>query len=143
MNACCEWPSGIPEPILIGVGLLFVGSLVLMLFLGQELFPQVDAGQIVITMRTPTGTRVEATETIVAQVEKAIREEIGGEDLAMIISELGVVPDWSSAYTPNSGPQDALIKVQLTDERFKECSAVCRPPARVVESAIPWQLFWL
>src|SRR5207247_2361654 len=105
-----------PKPILSVVGVLFLGSLVLLLFLGQELFPQVDAGQIVISMRAPTGTRVEATESVVAQVEKAIREEIDGKDLAMIISELGVVPDWSAAYTPNSGPQDALIKVQLTDE---------------------------
>src|SRR5262249_29418822 len=33
------------------------------------------------------------------------------------ISELGVVPDWSAAYTPNSGPQDAVLKIQLADHR--------------------------
>src|SRR5258708_21858119 len=35
----------------------------------------------------------------------------------MIIAELGLVPDWSAAYTSNSGSQDAVIKVQLTEER--------------------------
>src|SRR5262249_5407759 len=33
------------------------------------------------------------------------------------ISEIGVVADWSAAYTPNSGPMDAVVKVQLIPER--------------------------
>src|SRR5262249_708508 len=37
--------------------------------------------------------------------------------LDLIISEIGVVADWSAAYTPNSGPMDAVVKVQLTHER--------------------------
>ena len=28
-----------------------------------------------------------------------------------------MTPDWSAAYTPNAGPMDAVIKVQLTAER--------------------------
>ena len=35
----------------------------------------------------------------------------------LIISELGVVADWSAAYTPNAGPMDAVVKVQLKHER--------------------------
>jgi multidrug efflux pump subunit AcrB len=35
----------------------------------------------------------------------------------MVISEIGVVPDLSAAYTPNAGPMDAVIKVQLGHER--------------------------
>jgi multidrug efflux pump subunit AcrB len=105
--------------VLSSVGALFVGSGTLFLFLGQELFPQVDAGQIVITMRVPTGTRLEKTEENVIEVENVLREQVATQDLSMIISELGVVPDWSSAYTPNSGPQDAVLKVQLSDDRKK------------------------
>ena len=33
------------------------------------------------------------------------------------LSELGVTADWSAAYTPNSGPMDAVVKVQLAPER--------------------------
>src|SRR5260221_393584 len=36
----------------------------------------------------------------------------------MVISELGVVADWAAAYTPNSGPMDAVVKVQLEKERL-------------------------
>jgi multidrug efflux pump subunit AcrB len=35
----------------------------------------------------------------------------------LIISELGVVADLSAAYTPNAGPMDAVVKVQLKPER--------------------------
>ena len=31
-----------------------------------------------------------------------------GDDLELVISEIGVVADWSAAYTPNSGPMDAV-----------------------------------
>lgn len=104
---------------LLAVGVLFTGSLFLYPKLGQELFPQVDAGQIVMTMRAPTGTRLEVTEENVIDVEKAIQKLIEPGDLGMLISELGVVPDWSAAYTPNSGPQDTVFKIQLTEERSK------------------------
>ncbi len=42
-----------------------------------------------------------------------------GEDLEITISEIGVVADWSAAYTPNSGPMDAVVKVQLKPDRKK------------------------
>ena len=52
----------------------------------------------------------------IAKVEQFVRETIG-EDLQIIISELGVVADLSAAYTPNAGPMDAVVKVQLKHER--------------------------
>ncbi len=30
-----------------------------------------------------------------------------------------MTPDWSAAYTPNAGPMDAVVKVQLTPERSR------------------------
>src|SRR5262249_28564391 len=33
------------------------------------------------------------------------------------ISNIGVLYDWPAAYTPNSGPQDAFVNVQLQPER--------------------------
>ncbi len=34
-----------------------------------------------------------------------------------MLSELGLTADWSAAYTPNAGPMDAIIKVQLAEHR--------------------------
>jgi multidrug efflux pump subunit AcrB len=82
----------------------------------RDFFPEVDAGAFEIYVRAPTGTRIERTEQKIAGVEQVIRKLLD-KDLQTIISELGVVADWSAAYTPNSGPMDAVVKVQLEAER--------------------------
>jgi multidrug efflux pump subunit AcrB len=105
--------------VLAGVAMLFVGSLCLIFGIGREFFPQVDAGQIAVYIRCPSGTNIEATEARIARVERFLEDKIPAQDRKMIISELGLVPDWSAAYSPNSGTQDAVIKVQLSDERTK------------------------
>ncbi len=99
---------------LIGAVLLFVLALLTLPFIGRELFPRTDTGQFTIYLRLPSGTRVESTEQQVTAVEDFLRKRINGHDLQMVISNMGVLYDWPAAYTPNSGPQDAFINVQLT-----------------------------
>jgi multidrug efflux pump subunit AcrB len=86
--------------------------------LRREFFPEVDAGAFEVYVRAPSGTRIEETEKRIAQVESIIRRQLG-DDLQVVISELGVVADLSAAYTPNAGPMDAVVKVQLTHERHR------------------------
>jgi multidrug efflux pump subunit AcrB len=86
--------------------------------LRREFFPEVDAGAFEMYVRAASGTRIEDTEEKIKLVEKHI-EKVLGEDRQTIVSELGVTPDWSAAYTPNGGPMDAVIKVQLQPEREK------------------------
>lgn len=83
----------------------------------REFFPEVDAGAFELAVRAPTGTRIEQTEKWVAEVEDVIHEAIPEHDLQMVISQIGVSPDISSAYTPNAGPMDCLMKVQLQEHR--------------------------
>ena len=114
---------------LVGAGALFVLSLGLAPFVGTELFPEVDAGQISVRFRAPSGTRIERTEELVARVEDAIKEVVPEDELKMLIANVGVLLDWPAAYTPNAGPQDAFIEVQLTDDRSltaQEYAAVLR-----------------
>jgi multidrug efflux pump subunit AcrB len=86
--------------------------------LRRDFFPEVDAGAFEIAVRGQNGTRIENTEEMIIQVENFIRKELG-HDLELFISELGVTPDWSAAYTPNAGPMDTIMKVQLTEHRSK------------------------
>ena len=62
--------------------------------LGRDFFPSVDAGQIRLHMRAPTGTRIEETARIADGVEAAIRELVPPDQLETILDNLGV---------PNSG----------------------------------------
>ncbi len=102
--------------VLTAVGLLVATLVGLGSQLRREFFPEVDSGAFEIYARAPSGTRIEETEKKIAKVEQFVREAIG-KDLQIIISELGVVADLSAAYTPNAGPMDAVVKVQLTHER--------------------------
>jgi multidrug efflux pump subunit AcrB len=86
--------------------------------LRQEFFPEVDAGAFEILVRAPSGTRVEETEERVARVEQFVKDRTG-DDLELVISEIGLTANWSSAFTPNAGPMDAVVKVQLKSERSK------------------------
>ncbi len=99
--------------VLIGAGVAFVLSLFLYPLIGQELFPQMDAGQLTVQVRLPSGTRIEKTEEVIADVEKVVQEIIPEHDREIMISNLGVLYDWPAAYTPNGGPHDGFILVQL------------------------------
>ena len=86
--------------------------------LRREFFPEVDAGSFEIYVRAKSGTRIEATEAQIERVENYVKRRLG-EDLEIIISEIGLTADWSAAFTPNSGPMDGIVKVQLKGERSK------------------------
>ncbi|MGI8964562.1 MAG: efflux RND transporter permease subunit, partial [Limisphaerales bacterium] len=103
-------------PVLLGTAAIFVASMFLFKFIGTELFPQTDAGQFMVRMRATTGLRIEKTEELVAQVEKVIASVVPDDERKIIISNIGVLLDWPAAYTPNSGPQDAFILVQLAEK---------------------------
>jgi hydrophobic/amphiphilic exporter-1 (mainly G- bacteria), HAE1 family len=94
----------------------FVLSLAIYPFLGLAFFPQTDAGQFTISLKAPTGTRIELTNQYVAKVEDLIKKTISPEDFRMTVSNIGVVPDFSALYTSNTGPYTATIQTQLNDD---------------------------
>ncbi len=95
---------------------LFVLSLAIYPLLGLAFFPRTDAGQFTINLKVPTGTRLELTEQYVSKVEALIRDEVAPKDLKMVVSNIGVVPDFSALYTTNAGPYMATVQVELQDD---------------------------
>ena len=105
--------------VVVAFGLL-AGTLgVLWPVLRKEFFPEVDAGAFEMVVRAPSGTRIEKTEARITEIEAFIKKTIPEHDLELTISEIGVNADWSAAYTPNSGPMDAVVKVQLKEHRSR------------------------
>jgi multidrug efflux pump subunit AcrB len=97
----------------------FLLSVAIYPLLGLAFFPQTDAGQFTINLKVPTGSRLEVTEQYVTKVEDLIRHDIDPKDLKMVVSNLGVVPDFSALYTTNAGPYTATIQVALQDDHSK------------------------
>jgi multidrug efflux pump subunit AcrB len=105
--------------------------------IGRELFPAVDAGQLTIQLHARSGTRIERTEAMVANVERTIRETIPPADLLMVISNIGVLLDWPAAYTPNAGPQDGFILLQLAERRSRSAQQYMAILRRVLDRKFP------
>jgi multidrug efflux pump subunit AcrB len=101
--------------VLVVVGLFF-GCVAMYPLLGISFFPRTDAGQFIINLKAPTGTRLEVTEENIKAVEDIARKIVSPEDLGIIVSNIGSTPDFSALYTPNSAQHTAFVQVSLTPE---------------------------
>ena len=102
--------------VVVIVTLIFGGSLLMAPGLATEFFPKVDAGQFILNVSVPEGTRVEKTEAIIAQIEEHIRKEIPPSELEQIVANIGMPQGWMMLYTPVNGPHQAFILVSLKRE---------------------------
>ncbi len=65
-------------------------SLLLVPFLGRDFFPAVESDAIRIHLRAPTGTRVEDTSRITAEVEREVRRLLPQKRVASIVNNIGL-----------------------------------------------------
>ena len=87
-------------------------------FLGRNFFPAIDAGQINLHVRGPTGTRIEQTAAEFDHIEQAIRQTIPPDQLGDIVDNIGLpFSGLNLAYssTGTIGPQDGDILVSLKE----------------------------
>lgn len=84
--------------------------------LGTEIFPKVDAGQIQLRLRAPSGTQLEKTEAIALRVLDLIKREAGADNVQMSIGLVGVhaanypvnlIHQW------NAGPEEGVLQIQF------------------------------
>lgn len=108
-----RWGLAHRRVVLGSIATLFLGSLLLLPGLGTEFFPKVDAGQFVLHVKIPEGSRIERTEAMIEQVESLIRRVIPPSDLEQVIANLGLPHGWMVMLTPNSGPHTAFLLVNL------------------------------
>jgi multidrug efflux pump subunit AcrB len=104
-----------PAATVVAIIGAFVFSLGLYPLLGVSFFPRTDPGQFVINIKAPTGTRIELTNEYIKHVEDDIRQVVPQRDLGMIVSNIGITPDFSAIYTSNSGQHTAFVQVSLKE----------------------------
>jgi len=101
----------------------FVGivglSFALVPYLGRNFFPSVDAGQILMHVRTQVGTRVEETANQLADVQKAIRRIIPPDQIDTMTDNIGMPISGINLTYNNTGvigTQDGDIQIKLKAE---------------------------
>jgi len=110
--------------------LLFcVLSLGLFLFLGEDFFPQVDAGLLRLHVRGRPGLRVEETARLCDQIENALRQEIPLGQLQTILDNIGLPNSGiNQSYSSNGtiGSSDAEILIALNPEKHVPTAELTR-----------------
>jgi len=104
--------------IMVFLGVV-LASMLLYPFLGRNFFPEVDAGQIKLHVRGPTGLRVEDTAAMVDHVESAIRKVIPPHEIASIVDNIGLPVSGINITYGNSGTissSDADVLISLKED---------------------------
>jgi multidrug efflux pump subunit AcrB len=114
------------------IPLFLVGAAVSLLIypaLGRNFFPDVDAGQIKLHIRGPTGMRVEDTAGLVDRVEAALRQVIPRSDIASVVDNVGLAVSSINMTYNNSGTvgtSDADILISLKPDHAPTAGYVAR-----------------
>ncbi len=94
---------GRPIVTLAVAGLVLAMGGVLFEFVGQDYFPQVDAGAMTLHVRTRSGMRIETAEQTFAGVENAVKEVVAPKDLGLILDNIGLpASNYNFAFGDNS-----------------------------------------
>ncbi len=110
---------GYPKTVIIGFIVFVILSLGLEPFLGENFFPAVDSGQILMHVRAQPGTRIEETARLFDLVEQTVRRTIPPEQLDNIVDNIGLpFSGINMAYqnTGTIGPEDGDALITLKED---------------------------
>jgi HAE1 family hydrophobic/amphiphilic exporter-1 len=116
---------------------VFLLSFLLLPLIGVSFFPRSDAGQFVINVKAPTGTRIEVTNDYVKQVEDIVRQVVEPDDLNTVVSNIGVMADLSALFTPNSGMHTAFVQVGLKEDHHQSSFFYMNEVRRRIAAQLP------
>jgi CzcA family heavy metal efflux pump len=115
-------------------------SLGLFMFLGQDFFPQVDAGLLRLHVRARPGLRVEETARLSDQIEAVLRELIPGNELQTILDNIGLPNSGiNQSYSSNGtiGSSDVEILIALDPEHHHPTAGLIRRLREVLPQRFP------
>ena len=120
-------------------------SLGLFTFLGQDFFPQVDAGLLRLHVRARAGLRVEETARLCDEIESTLRQEIPQGQLQTILDNIGlpnsgINQSYSSSGT--IGTSDAEILIALDPEHHPPTADLTRHLRQLLPRRFPGTEFF-
>src|SRR5882672_61501 len=106
-----RWLVALVYLVLVAVLIFLVGGR-----LGTEIFPKVEAGQLQVRLRAPTGPHVDGTEALALETLDIIKNEAGPENIKITLGFVGVHPPSypiNLIYLWNGGSEEGVVQVQL------------------------------
>ncbi len=133
-----RWALNHRKTIIFGTGGLFVLSLCLLFFIGAELTPSPDRGQIQIEAEMPEGTNLYTTDSAIIKLEEILIKEIPEMENTFITIGSGT---GMSALFGGSGSNAASIWIGLVDREkrsrsVKEIQKAIRPKLNTIPGLV-------
>jgi len=116
-----------PRTVIFGFLTWVVLSFGLEPFLGQNFFPTVDSGQILMHVRAQPGTRIEETARLFDQIEQTVRQTVPADQLDNIVDNIGLpFSGINMAYqnTGTIGPGDGDALISLKEDHAPTASYI-------------------
>ena len=115
-------------------------SLGLFFFLGEDFFPQVDAGLLRLHVRARAGLRVEETARLCDEIEAVLRQEVPKGQLQTVLDNIGLPNSGiNQSYSSNGtiGSSDAEILIALNPEKHPPTADLTRRLREVLPRRFP------
>ena len=112
--------------LIIGATLaLLFSSFLLLPFIGLELEPQTDQGEVQINLELPEGTRLEVTEQFALRAEEIIQEQV--PEVVNLMTEVGSSGGWQSASVHTGSIRLSLVPQSERVRSSQEIAQALQP----------------
>ena len=120
---------GRPKTFIAGFLTCVILSFGLWPFLGENFFPAVDSGQILMHVRAQPGTRIEETARLFDLIEQTVRQIIPPDQIDNIVDNIGLpFSGINTAYqnTGTIGPEDGDALISLNENHAPTANYIKR-----------------
>jgi hydrophobic/amphiphilic exporter-1 (mainly G- bacteria), HAE1 family len=94
------------KQVVIATALLFVGSIILIRFIGVELMPKTDESEVRLEIETAVGSQLEVVDEATLAIEEVVRQQV--PEMVMMSARIG-----SGGYSSAGGGHTSEIRVTL------------------------------
>ena len=108
-------------------------------FIGKDLLPKTNNGQLQLRLREPDGTRLEVTEKDTRDALNLIDSAVGG-NIAISSAYVGLIPSnfgTSNLYIFTSGTHESIIQVNLSSNYKTNMEELKEKLRRIIKSHYP------
>jgi HAE1 family hydrophobic/amphiphilic exporter-1 len=132
------WALGHKKIIIFGTLGVFIVSLSLIRFIGTELSPEIDQGEIIINAEMPVGTNLWVTDSAVQKLEQIVVSEV--PELEILSTSIGSGGGgFTSLFSSTTGPHAAQLWLELVNrqERNRSVKKIQQDLRPKIVNAIP------
>lgn len=102
------------------------GGLLLVPFIGFELQPETDEGEVRVSLELPEGTRLEVTDAVARQAEEIVRRMV--PEVQNLLTEVGSAGGWRAANTNTASLRLSLVPLSQRERSSQEIANALRGP---------------